>query len=192
MIDSVLQSTVVTNTTGRVSFSFAVPHAELQYNISIFYNGNETLFEPMASFEYILQVTRLMPVRLQLDFYEVNAPLHELYAHLTLRCLNGSTPKGILVNFNWLQISMTTQTTDEGALTLHLPVPATTGTYILYYESESSNSIVSSSGSFLIEITTSDVMSLQGVGIGGLVIALIASVCIMTIPIIRRKYLIGS
>ena len=192
MINSVLQSTVVTNTTGQLTFSFAVPQIEFQYNISIHYNGNETLFESIASFEYILQVTKLMPIRLGLDFYEVNAPLHELYVHLTLRCLNGSTPKGVLVNFNWLQISMTTQTTDEGLITLHLPVPATIGTYILYYESESSNSIVSSSGSFLIEITTSNVMSLQGVGISGIAIALIASVCITAIPIIRRKYLIGS
>lgn len=191
LIDNELQFSVVTDTNGRATLSFSVPYTENQYNISIFYSGNTTLFELPTKLDYSLQVTRLMPIRLELDFYETVTPLRELVVHLTVRGLNGSTPKGVQVNFEWLDSDIDTESTEEGIIVLHLRVPATSGNYILYYESETSSSVVSISGSFPIDITTSDIISLEGVGIAGLAIALIASVGISTVPIIRRRYLIG-
>ena len=191
LIDDEVQFTVVTDTNGRVILSFSAPSVEDQYNISIFYSGNNTLFESQTKFDYSIQVTRLIPIRLELDFYEIVSPLHELSVHLRVRALNGSTPRGVQVNFDWLDSSIDVESTDGGIITLHLRVPVASGNYVLYYESQTSNSVISTSGSFLIEITTSDVMSLEGVGIAGLAIALIASVGITTVPIIRRKYLVG-
>ena len=191
LIDDEVQFTVVTDTDGRVILSFSVPFIEDQYNISIFYSGNNTLFESQTKFDYSIQVSHLIPIRIELDFYEIVTPLHELSVHLTVRGLNGSTPRGIQVNFDWLDSSIDVESAEGGIITLHLRVPATSGNYILYYESQTSNSVISTSGSFLVEITTSDVLSLEGVGIAGLAIALIASVGITTVPIIRRKYLVG-
>jgi hypothetical protein len=191
LIDDKIQFSVVTDNNGRATLSFSVPYTENQYNISIFYSGNITLFELPTKLDYSLQVTRLMPIRLILDFYETVAPLHELSVHLTVRGFNGSTPKGVQVNFEWLGSNINIESTEEGIIVLHLRVPATSGNYVLYYESETSSSVVSTSGSFLINITTSDIMSLEGVGIAGLAIALIASVGISTVPIIRRRYLVG-
>ncbi len=191
LIDDEAQFTVVTDTDGRVIVSFSVLLIEDQYNISIFYSGNNTLFESQTKFDYSIQVTRLIPIRLELDFYEIITPLRELSVHLTVRGLNGSTPRGVQVKFDWLDSSIDVESAEGGIITLHLRVPAISGNYVLYYESQTSNSVISTSGSFLMEITTSDVMSLEGVGIAGLAIALIASVGITTVPIIRRKYLVG-
>jgi hypothetical protein len=191
LIDDEAQFSVVTDTSGRATFSFSVPYTENQYNISIFFSGNNTLFELPTKLDYSLQVTRLMPIRLELDFYETVAPLHELSVHLTVRGFNGSTPKGVQVNFEWLNSNIDAESTEEGIIRLHLRVPATSGNYVLYYESETSSSVISTSGSFSIDITTSDIMSLEGVGMAGLAIAIIASVGIASVPIIRRRYLVG-
>ncbi len=191
LIDDEAQFSVVTDTNGLATFSFSVPYTENQYNISIFYSGNNTLFELPTKLDYSLHVTRLMPIRLELDFYETVAPLHEVFVHLTVRGFNGSTPKGVQVNFEWLNSNIDAESIEEGIIILHLRVPATSGNYVLYYESETSSSVISTSGSFSIDITTSDIMSLEGVGVAGLAIALIASVGITSVPIIRRRYLVG-
>jgi hypothetical protein len=191
LIDGILHSTTVTEIDGQAILSYSVPNNEAQYNISISYNGNITLFESPTRFDYSLHVTRLMPIRLELDFYEVVSSLRELSVSLTVRCFNGSTPRGVQVNFDWLDKNFDVESVEDGSISLRLRIPATSGNYILQYESKPSQSIVSTSGQFVIEITTDAVMSLEGVGIAGLTIALIASVGITTIPLIRRKYLVG-
>jgi hypothetical protein len=191
LIDDELYSSKTTDEYGLVTLSISVPYTEGQYNISMFYSGNSTLYESSTRFDYDLHVTSLMPVRLELDSYEVMTPSHKLSVHLTLRGLNGSTLHGVKVNFDWLESSFDAESTEGGMISLNLKVPATSGNYVLSYESETTLSVISTSGSFLIKITMSDIMSLQGVGITGLTIALIASVGISTIPIIRRRYLVG-
>ncbi len=191
LIDDEIQLSDVTDTNGQSIFFFSVPYTEKQYNISFFYGGNHTLYESLVKFDYGLQVTSQMPVRLELGFYEVISPLHELSVHLTLRGFNGSTLENVQVNFDWLNSNFNTETTEGGIILLHLRIPATSGYYVLHYESETTNSIISTSGFFIIEVTITDVMSLQGVGIVGLTIALIASVGISTVPLIRRRYLVG-
>ncbi|MFW9962022.1 MAG: hypothetical protein ACFFCX_00475 [Candidatus Sifarchaeia archaeon] len=182
---------VVTNSNGRVSFSFTAPFIENQYNISISYDGNNSLFESPAMYEYRLLVTRLMPVQLVLDFYEIITPLQELSVHLTLRGFNGSSLEDVHVYFNWLGSTVNIKSMEGGTLVLHLRIPTSSGSYILLYESEMSNSVLSSNGSFIIEITRHDILSLEGVGITGLTIAIIISLAISIVPIIQRKYVIG-
>ncbi|MFX1560569.1 MAG: hypothetical protein ACFFBL_08265 [Promethearchaeota archaeon] len=191
LIDGEIQQSNFTDTNGRLNFSLSVPNTEKQYNISLFYNGNNTLFELPVKFDYYLQVTSQMPARLELDYYEISVPLHKLSIHLTLRGLNGSTLNDVQVDFSWLSSNINAETTDGGLILLHLRIPVESGSYVLYYESETTNSVISTSGSFIIEITMSDIMLLQGVGIIGLSIALIASIGISTVPLIRRRYLVG-
>ena len=190
LIDDEIRLSGVTDTSGQASFTLSAPQIEKQYNISIVYDGNITLFEFPTKLDYDLQVTSLMPVQLNLDFYNVNSVQHKLSVYLILKCFNGSTPKGIQVSFIWLDLNFDAETTEGGLITLYLRVPATNGNYILFYESQNSSSIISTSGSFLIEITIDDILSLQGVGFFGLVIALLASIGISIIPIVRRKYLV--
>lgn len=191
LIDNVYQFSVPTNIYGHATFVFSVPFTEDQYNISLLYAGNATLYELTTRFDYNLQVTYLMPIRIELDSYETITSLRKLSVCLRVKALNGSTPKGIHVRFSWLDSFTNVESEEEGLIILNLKIPTMSGTFTLFYESESSASVLSASGSFQIEISQSDIMSLQGVGITGLVLALIASIGISTVPIIRRKYLVG-
>ncbi|MFW9806976.1 MAG: hypothetical protein ACFFFK_09640 [Candidatus Thorarchaeota archaeon] len=191
LIDDVYQFSVSTDIHGRATFVFLVPFIENQYNISLFYAGNATLYELTTRSDYNLQVTHLMPIRIELDSYETVTSLRKLSVCLRVKALNGSSPKGIHVRFSWLDSITDVESEEEGLIILSLKIPATSGTFILFYESESSTSVLSTDGSFQIEISQSDIMSLQGVGITGLALALIASIGISTVPLIRRKYLVG-
>lgn len=191
LIENEYQDSMLTNNDGLGTFTFTVPYIENQYNISIFYSGNISLYESSTKYDYSLQVTSLMPVRLELDFYEIIIPLRELSVLLIIKGYNGTLLQGVKVNFNWLDSYFDTMSMEDGIIILHLKVPTTDGYYVLSYESETSSSVLSTSGSFIIEIEASDLLSLEGVGITGLAIILIVSIGISIVPIIHRKYLIG-
>ncbi|MFX1578026.1 MAG: hypothetical protein ACFFBJ_00105 [Promethearchaeota archaeon] len=190
-IDGESHHSVHTNSTGGTTLIFSAPSLEDQYNISISYSGNNTLFELATKLDYSLYVTHKMPIRLELDFYEIVSPLRELSVHITITALNGSTPQGITVSFNWLDSIDTVESKEGGIIILHLKIPATIGNHFLSYDSEDLESVQATSGSFLIEISSSDIMSLEGVGITGLVVILIISVGLSIVPFLRRKYLVG-
>jgi hypothetical protein len=190
-IDGESHLSVHTNNTGGTTLIFSAPSLEDQYNISILYSGNNTLFELATKLDYSLYVTHKMPIRLELDFYEIVSPLRELSVHITITALNGSTPQGITVSFNWLDSIDTVESKEGGIITLHLKIPATIGNHFLSYDSEDLESVQATSGSFLIEISSSDIMSLEGVGITGLVVVLTISVGLSIVPFLRRKYLVG-
>ncbi len=191
LINNESQFSLETDSNGLTNISFSVPYIENQYIISILYNGNITLFESPVKYDYSLQVTRLMPIRLELNSFDIITPLHELSVHLTLRGFNGSLIQGVKINFIWLDLNFSSITNEKGVIILHFGVPSTNGHYVLFYESEPSTSVLSTSGLFLIEITIADIVSLEGIGITGLTIAIIVSVGISSIPIIRRRYLVG-
>jgi hypothetical protein len=132
-----------------------------------------------------------MPIIIELDSYEIVAPLHELAVQLTVRGLNGSRLNGVIVNLEWFSFDSTTESSKGGLILLHLTIPTVGGNYTLYFESEPTRFIDSSSGSILIEITSNDIMSIEGVGIIGMIFALVASIGIVSIPIIRRRNLLG-
>ncbi len=191
LIDNEFQVSMLTNNSGRVTFDFSVPYVEKRYNISIFYTGNTSLFECSTKYEYSLQVTSLMPVRLELDFYEIVNPLRELSVFLIIKGYNGTLLQGVKVSFNWLNSIFNAISMEGGMIILHLTIPTAGGSYVLFYESETSSSVLSASGLFIIEIETSDLMFLEGVGITGLAIVLVVSIGISIVPIIHRRYLIS-
>ena len=190
-IDGDIYMSSDTDAEGHSTFLFSVPHIENRYNISILYNGNSSLFESSTKYDYELHVTHLMPVRLQLDFYEVKTASRELSVHLIVTGFNGSSLTGVDVIFTWLTVEYDSRSTEGGLISITLKTPTTSGDYILYYELKESGSVAATSGSFLIEITIADIESLQGIGLTGLIIALVVSVGISSIPILRRKYLVG-
>ncbi|MFW9793343.1 MAG: hypothetical protein ACFFEE_03485 [Candidatus Thorarchaeota archaeon] len=190
-IDSESHTSSITDINGLASLTFSAPAIEAQYNISIVYYGNASQYELGTKYDYHLVVTQVMPIRIDLDSYEVIAALNELSLRLTVQGLNGSFLKGVTVNFNWLSLDSTGESLDNGLIILHLTVPTVSGDYALYYESESTNSIASTIGSIMIEITINDILTTEGIGITGMILVLAASIGIVTVPIVRRRYLIG-
>ena len=191
LIDSEIYILNTTDNEGLAIFIFFSPINEAQHNISVIYNGNSSRYELATKHDYNLFVTSFMPIIIELDSYGVVAPLHELSVQLTVRGLNGSLLSGVIVNLDWLSFSSTIESSKGGLLLLRLTIPTVSGNYALYYESEPTRFIDSTSGSIQIEITSNDIMSIEGVGIIGMIIALVASIGIVSVPIIRRRYLVG-
>jgi hypothetical protein len=191
LIDNESYTSGTTDDKGLAIFFFSSPVNEALYNISIIYNGNSSKYELATKHDYNLFVTTFMPIIIELDSYEIVAPLHELAVQLTVRGLNGSRLNGVIVNLEWLSFDSTTESSKGGLILLHLTIPTVGGNYTLYFESEPTRFIDSSSGSILIEITSNDIMSIEGVGITGMIFALVASIGIVSIPIIRRRNLLG-
>jgi hypothetical protein len=190
-INSEAYTSKTTNSDGLAAFIFLAPAIEAQYNISIIYSGNISRFELATKYDYNLIVTTLMPTVIELDSYEVVAPLHQISVQLTVRGLNGSVLNGLRVNFNWLSSNLTTESFDGGLIILQLTIPSVSGSYFLYYESEPTKFVESTLGSILIEITLNDIKSTEGVGITGMVLVLGVSIGLVAVPVVRRKYLVG-
>ena len=180
-----------TNNEGLAIFSFDASLTEAQYNISIFYSGNNSTFELPTKYDYSLFVTLLMPITINLDSYEIVAPLHQISVTLTVKGLNGSLLSGVLVNFRWLYSNSTSESIEGGMIFLQLAIPSVGGSFFLDYVSLPTSFVESTTGSILIEVTTSEIRSIEGVGITGMILALCASIGLISVPIIRRKYLIG-
>lgn len=191
LIDNERYTSGTTDDKGLAIFFFSSPINEALYNISIIYNGNSSRYELAIKHDYNLFVTTFMPIIIELNSYEIVAPLHELAVQLTVRGLNGSQLSGVIVNLEWLSSDSTIESSKGGLILLHLTIPTVSGNYTLYFESEPTHFIDSTSGSILIEITSNDIMSIEGVGITGMIFALVASIGIVSIPIIRRRNLLG-
>jgi hypothetical protein len=178
-----------TDTDGIASLKVIAPYSEGIYNISIIYSGNNTLYEISAMYYYHLIVSRLIPIHLEVYNLEVLPPLQELILNLKVKCLNGSMLAGIQIKFIWLSTEIRSQSQQEGALTLHLPVPSEKGNYSLYYEVENGYGLAYSSGSIEITILQEDVLASQGIGIGGFAFSIMVSLVTIAIPVIRQRYL---
>ncbi len=191
MINNETYSSSITDIKGEAFLTFTAPATEAQYNISIVYNGNTSRYELGTKYDYNLFVTQVMPIRIDLDSYEVIAAFHELSMKLTVRGLNGSLLNGVILRFSWLSANITSESLDNGLIILHLAVPTVSGEYTLYYESESTRFTASTRGSIMIEITINDILTTEGIGVTGMIFALLASIGIAAVPILRRRYLVG-
>jgi hypothetical protein len=190
-IDSEPHISRTTNSEGLAIFSFQASATEAKYNISIFYAGNNSRFELPIKYDYSISVTTLMPISVNLDSYEIVAPLHQISVQLIVKGLNGTLLSGVWVDFNWLSSTSSSESTEGGLIVIQLTIPSIGGIYYLDYESRSTSYVDSTSGSILIEVATSELSSIEGVGITGMIFALCASIGLVTIPVLRRRYLIG-
>jgi len=190
-IDDELYTSATTDINGLATFDFTSPATENQYNISIHYSGTLENYELGTKFDYNLFVTLRMPIVIELQRYEVSTPLHEISVFLMVRGMNGTLLNGVVVNFEWLSSNTTTESTNGGWIHLQLELPSMSGSHFLYYTSIATSSVESTSGVILIVLSTTDIQSIEGIGITGMLLALGASIGLVTVPIVRRKYLVG-
>jgi len=160
------------------------------YNLSITYPMNMTRYELPAKLDYHMTVSISIPVLVELDHYEVIPQLQKISIFLQVQCLNGSFVEGIIIKIIWESIEGSTVTQQGGISVIHLPVPATSGNYTLYYEIEQNHNLASLTGTIIIPISLIDVLNSQGIGINGFAIGILASFVIVSIPLIRQKFLI--
>jgi hypothetical protein len=90
-----------------------------------------------------------------------------------------------------LSSNFTAESVEGGWIVLQLTIPSVSGSYYLQYESEPTRFVESTSGSIVIEVSTGEINSIEGVGITGMIIALCVSIGLVAVPVIRRRYLIG-
>jgi hypothetical protein len=186
--DTMIASSI-TNEHGIAILSVVAPNHEGLYNLSIVYLMNTTQFELSTKLDYQLTVSTSIPLLIELDHYEVIPPLQYVSIFLRVQCLNGSLIKDIPIRIMWLSIDRYTISQQGGVLSMHLPIPHTSGNYSLYYEVDQKHSLAATSGTINISISLVDILTSQGIGINGFAIGIFTSFAIVAIPLIRRRYL---
>jgi len=181
---------VITDEGGIAVISTLAPSHEGTYNFSVVYPMNMSRYELSTKLDYSLTVSISIPVLVELDHYEVVPPLQKVTIYLRVKCLNGSLLEGIQINIIWLLIENYAITQKGGLSMIYLPVPETSGIYTLYYAIKQNHNIASCQGSIDISLSLVDILASQGIGIPGFTIGILASFIIVTIPLIRQKYLL--
>lgn len=189
LCDDEIVSSATSDEGGIAIIATLAPNYEGIYNLSIIYPMNMTRYELPAKLDYHLTVSISIPVLVELDYYEVIPPLQKITIYLRVQCLNGSLIEGIQIKIIWESVESYTVTQLGGISIIHLPVPGTNRNYTLYYEIEQNHNLAASAGSITIPISLVDILTSQGIGINGFTIGILTSFVIVTIPLIRQKYL---
>ncbi|MFX0106711.1 MAG: hypothetical protein ACFE7R_00335, partial [Candidatus Hodarchaeota archaeon] len=182
---------ISTSHQGLGIFNLQAPIAEGQYTLEIRYNGSLAHFELPATHQFRFIVTRKMPLLVELDYYEILAPLQEIRVVLRLIALNGTILEDVKILCTWLARNTSTISQSGGIAVFHLTIPSTEGTYPLYYETHSSECLQTTTGYVLIFVSTYESMAAQGIGIPAIIISLGTSIGVATFPNLYRRRLIG-
>ncbi len=189
-IDNTLVTQSITNQGGIATVAFLAPSSEGQFVFLIVCSGNESAYELSVILQYSFIVAKTIPVIIIFDYYEIIPQLKEIHVQLTIQGLNGSLLRGIPINYVWLSANMEIDSSNGGLINLQLAIPSTPGSYLLSYESEASGSLLSYTGSVVIVIGEADVSAAQGIGIFALAIGSCLSISLVSIPLIRRRYML--
>ena len=189
-IDNTLVTQSMTNQNGTASMAFLAPSSEGHFVFLIACGGNESVYELSVILEYSFTVARTMPVTIVFDCYEIVPQLKEIHVQLTIQALNGSLLRSIPISYVWLSAHAEIDSSNDGFIRLQLVIPSTSGSYLLSYESEASDSLQSYAGSAVIVIEDADVSAAQGVGIIGLAVGFCLSISLVSIPLIRRRHIL--
>lgn len=189
-IDSTLISQSITNQVGIATMAFLAPSSEGHFVFLIVCSGNESAYELSGILQYSFTVAKTIPVIIIFDYYEIIPQLKEIHVQLTIQGLNGSLLRSIPISYGWLSANMEIDSSNHGLISLHLAIPSTAGSYLLSYESEASGSLHSYAGSVVIVIGEADVSAAQGIGIIALAIGSCLSISLVSIPLIRRRYML--
>jgi hypothetical protein len=190
VIDDV-RDTFATDSAGMVIISWTAPVVDGQYSVFITYQEDIQDFLTSANHIYTYIVSREIPLKVDLDEYEVLESLQEILVHLTVKARNGTSFSGIGVSFVWLGHQFDTVSQTNGSVELHLSVPTGPGAYNLTYQTHDVASLVPSSGYFIIIIRDYQAYNSQGVGIIFMIGSSVLVVVVSVIPVIRRKQLLG-
>ena len=189
-INSTLITQSITNQGGIATMAFLAPSSEGHFAVLIACSGNESAYELSVILEYSFTVAKTIPVIIIFEYYEIIPQLKEIHVQLTIQALNGSLLRSIPISYVWLSASMEIDSGNYGLISLQLAIPSTPGSYILSYESEASSSLQSYAGSVAITIGEADVSAAQGIGIIALAIGSCLSISLVSIPLIRRRYML--
>jgi len=179
-----------TNYSGILSLRLKAPKTTGTLAVLFTYGGNSSAYTLAAIRYYNIVVTVKMPVRIELYDYVVNSPLQQLQVRLLLRALNGSLLTGIVTNYHWLSTRGTVLSGQGGLAELFLPMPSYPGSFNLSYWIETSRSLLFSAGYTIISLSQIEVSSTEGIGMVALVISACISIAVVSIPAIRRWYLL--
>ena len=189
-IDNTLITQSITNQDGIAIMAFSAPSREGHFVFLIACSGNESAYELSVILEYSFIVSKTIPVMILLDYYEIVPQLKEIHVQLTIQALNGSLLRSIPISYVWLSAHAEIDSSNDGFIRLQLVIPSTSGSYLLSYESEASDSLQSYAGSAVIVIEDADVSAAQGVGIIGLAVSFCLSISLVSIPLIRRRHIL--
>lgn len=181
---------LTTDLEGNAEIRLTAPAIEGTFSFTILYSGTQSGFELPASYSYQLIVTKVMPVSIQVDSYEINPPAQEILVSFIVRGLNGTYLKGVDFIYTWNSFTIRTISQENGFVSIHLPILGF-GTHILYYQTEAESTIASCYGNLTIIISEADALAAQGVGIPGLTLSVLLSMTIVGIPVIYRRSIIG-
>ena len=189
-IDNTLVTQSITDQGGIATMAFLAPSSEGHIIFLIVCSGNESAYELSVILEYSFTIAITIPVIIVLNYYEIIPQLKEIHVQLTIQGLNGSLLRSIPIGYAWLSANMEVDSSNDGLISLQLAIPATPGSYLLSYESEASDSLQSYAGSVVIVIGEADVSAAQGIGIIALAIGSCLSISLVSIPLIRRRYML--
>ena len=188
--EGTIDEILVTDTEGFAHFSILAPETEGDFSFILYYPGLELEYELPSILTYRFTVSRKIPAMVQLNHYKVNPPTQEILVQFVVRGLNGTLLQGVGFTYTWIGLTITTISQANGIIDLHLSIP-NHGTYLLYYETKESATLMSYSGNITIIITEADAMAAQGIGIPGLAISVFLSIGLVGVPIVYRRYMIG-
>lgn len=183
-------SSVITGINGMSTIEVTCPQTEGNYLLSINFEGHLSEFELPCNQLFAFTVSHRIPVALLLENYEIIGPLNTIQATLRLQSLNGTYPKDVTVNFLWQSVESSKSSSSEGYIKLQLPIPSNSGIHSLVYEVVPTNGILSHTGVIYIIITSTDANASEGIGFYGILIGFTGSMCIFTLPFVRRRLLI--
>ncbi len=195
LVEACIDNTTVvsrafTNSSGLAVIQIKAPQLEGPFDTWIVYRGNLTAFRMSNALHYSFIVSRTVPLAIELYHYAVILPLQQLEVVLMACALNGSLLEGVTINYEWLSVRGSAESTHGGLSQLYLPVPGYPGSFNLSYWTESSSYILSCIGHFVINLNGTEVAAAQGVGITGMTASICVSLTLVAIPIIRKRYLL--
>ncbi|MGD9381519.1 MAG: hypothetical protein PVI03_03665, partial [Candidatus Thorarchaeota archaeon] len=168
-----------TNHNGIAEETFELPLLEGAYQLVISYNGSISEYELPTILEYEIIVSRIVPVAVNLVSYSVSTALQEISVQLSIIALNGTLLGNIEIHYEWLSHRSFALSQVSGIVEFGLRIPAASGVYNLYYETEEAPFIHSSTGYHIIIISETEAMAAQGVGIPILTLSLGISVSLV-------------
>ncbi|MDF1537365.1 MAG: hypothetical protein P1Q69_00455 [Candidatus Thorarchaeota archaeon] len=182
--------TAITGIDGMITIEVICPDLEGDYFLHVTYEGNTSEYELPCNQTLAFTVSQKIPIVVSLEKYEIITPLNTIEVTLRLQSLNGTYPKDVVVIYQWLSIDSSKSSGLDGYLDIQLPIPSNSGVHSLMYEIAPTNGILSHSGIIYIIITSTDANASEGIGLYGIIIGFVGSVCIFSIPLVRRRLIV--
>jgi len=181
---------VTTGINGMATIEVICPDTEGDYLLQVLYEGSLSEYELPCNQVFTFSVSQRIPVAISLEKYEIIAPLSTIRVTLRLQSLNGTYPKDVVVNYQWLSVDSSISSTLNGYIDIRLSIPSNSGVHSLVYEVAPTNGILSHSGIIYIIITSTDANASEGIGLFGIIIGFAISVGIFVIPLVKRQLIV--